>query len=99
MNRMLPAIIFVFVCVSAFAQKLSRNKALAITSGGIGSFDYSEIKLVDIHSGEVIRSLFQKANNYRAISSNTKNVLPGINERSTSSDSLLFPMATMVGGA
>jgi hypothetical protein len=99
MSRILPAVILCFVCISTIAQKPSRNQALAITSGSIGSFDYSEIKLVDVHSGEVIKSLFQKANNYRAISAKTKNILPGINERSTSSDSLLFPMATMVGGA
>ncbi|MDB5231864.1 MAG: C-terminal target protein [Chitinophagaceae bacterium] len=97
MKKFLPLLLLLPVALNLSAQKLARFQALAITSPVPGSFDYTEIQLVNLHSGAVIHPLFTKNQEYKVVGS-TGHFLTS-KEQFKQADSVLHPTALNIGAA
>jgi len=98
MKKTILTVLMLGIIGLAAAQKGGRQLAYAITSEAAGSYDYSEIRIVDVHTGAVVKPLFTKTQAYKATSARSGKAIVS-SDHFAVADSLRFPTASMVGAA
>ena len=94
-RRNLLVAAFFFTSFAARSQAPGPNEAFLFTYSAVGSGKAQDIKLVDLHSGAVIKSFFEDRKSFRILSAvSGKELKRG--DQLLASDSLLQPMATTV---
>jgi len=87
--------LFSFPAAGQFAGK---NAAYAFTYSKPGSLNGACIKLVDLHTGQMIRSLYEEGQFYQVKETISRRVIQN-SSQVPPSDTLLLPMATSVAAA
>jgi len=80
------------------AQFAGKNQAYAFTYSKPGSLHGTSIKLVDLHTGQMVRSVYEEGQVYQVTETISRRVIQS-SSRMTQNDTLLLPMATSVAAA
>lgn len=80
------------VSASTLSAQLPDNNAYAITSETIGSFEWTEVKLINLENGEVVSNVFENKSEYSVFDgrSSKQITLPNKNDSTTTSDKRPF---------
>lgn len=97
-QRILQTTFLAFISSMVFSQAPGPNEAFAFTYSVPGSGKIQDIKLVDLHTGIVTRSLYENKQSFRIMSAVTGRLLH-TGDQLAANDSLLQPLATTVAAS
>jgi hypothetical protein len=99
MRRLFIHAVICFLCsLPAAGQFVAKNAAYAFTYSKPGSLSGTSIKLVDLHTGEMIRSLYEEGQTYQIREAISRRIILN-SVQVPQRDTLLLPMATSVAAA
>lgn len=94
LRRSLLPTLAIVISISSFAQQTSRT-AYAITGGQKGEFNWAEVHLIDLNTGEVVKSVYEKNSQPQIINARTGKPISFKKELENSRQSNNSPFSTL----
>ena len=92
-RRSLLPISFLFLGLFAFGQQTQRT-AYAITGGQKGQFNWTEVKFIDLNTGEVLQSVYENGRTLQVLNARTGKPITTTTQKATAAENNNLPFST-----
>ena len=92
-RRSLLPITLILIGLTCFGQQTQRT-AYAITGGQKGQFNWTEVKLIDLNTGEVLQSIYENGKSLQVFNARTGKPIVNTTAKATAPDNNNLPFST-----
>jgi Secretion system C-terminal sorting domain len=92
-RRSLLPIFLLFLGFFAFGQQTQRT-AYAITGGQKGQFNWTEVKFIDLNTGEVLQSVYENGRTLQVLNARTGQPISTTTQKATTTENNNLPFST-----